>query len=86
VYTVDNKSQVANMTSLQAGGSGYFSNGAVPHWRGIRDESGRVMVAIAFNNDMSDSFQWADDPEYPAASAALGVRMGVNFAVYGLTH
>ena len=28
--------------------------------------TGRVMVAIAFNNDVSDSFQWADDPDYPA--------------------
>jgi hypothetical protein len=86
VYSVNNKSQVPNMNSLQAGGGGYHSNGDTPYWRGIRDDSGRVMVAIAFNNDMSDAFQWADDAEYPAESAALGVRMGVNFAVYGLTH
>jgi hypothetical protein len=86
VYNVSNKAQVPNMNSLEGGGGGYHSNGAVPHWRGIRDDSGRVMVAIAFNNDMSDAFQWADDPYYPAEGAALGVRMGVNFAVYGLTH
>lgn len=86
VYNVSNTEQVPNMNSLMGGGGGYHSNGAVPHWRGIRDDSGRVMVAIAFNNDMSDSFQWADDRDYPAESAALGVRMGVNFAVYALTH
>ena len=44
------------------------------------------MVAIAFNNDVSDSFQWADDPRYPADGASLGLRVGVNFAVYSLSH
>ena len=44
------------------------------------------MVAIAFNNDLGDSWQWADDPDYPQAGASLGLRMGVNFAVYAMTH
>ncbi len=86
VYDLDAKGQVPNMNSLLGGGSGYLSGGAQPHWRAILDDNGRVMVAIAFNNDVSDSFQWADDPEYPAESASLGLRMGVNFAVYALTH
>jgi Domain of unknown function (DUF4159) len=86
VYNLDTKGQVPNMNSLLGGGGGYLSGGDTPHWRGILDDNGRVMVAIAFNNDVSDSFQWADDPEYPAASASLGLRMGVNFAVYALTH
>ena len=30
------------------------------------------MVLIAFNNDVSDSWQWADDARYPAESANLG--------------
>jgi hypothetical protein len=57
-----------------------------PHWRAVSDDSGRVMVAIAFNNDVGDSWQWADDPDYPQESASLGMRMGVNFAVYAMTH
>jgi Domain of unknown function (DUF4159) len=58
----------------------------VPHWRGVADANGRLMMAIAFNNDVSDSFQWADDPRYPADGAALGLRVAVNFAVYALSH
>ncbi len=69
-----------------SGGAGWLSGGDTPHWRGVLDDDGRVMVAIAFNNDVSDSFQWADDPRYPAESASLGLRIGVNFAVYSLTH
>ena len=86
VYNLDAQGQVPNMNSLLGGGGGYLSGGSRPHWRAILDDSGRVMVAIAFNNDVSDSFQWADDPEYPAEAATLGLRMGVNFAVYALTH
>jgi hypothetical protein len=86
VYDLKRRQQVPNMNSLMGGGGGYLSDGEVPHWRGILDDNGRVMVAIAFNNDVSDSFQWADDPDYPAEAATMGLRMGVNFAVYALTH
>jgi hypothetical protein len=86
VYDVDPKGQVPNMNSLLGGGGGWLGDGRTPHWRAILDDDGRVMVAIAFNNDVSDSFQWADDPDYPAEAAGLGLRIGVNFAVYALTH
>ena len=86
VYDLTQRQQVPNMNSLLGGGGGYLDDGAIPRWRGILDDHGRVMVAIAFNNDVSDSFQWADDPDYPADAATMGLRLGVNFAVYALTH
>jgi len=86
VYDLTHRQQLPNMNNLLAGGPGYLSDGAVPRWKAVLDDNNRVMVAIAFNNDVSDSFQWADDPDYPAESATLGLRLGVNFAVYALTH
>jgi hypothetical protein len=62
------------------------SEGAVPHWRGIYDDKGRVMVAMCFNNDVGDSWEWADEPEYPEKYSALGIRLGVNYVVYSMTH
>jgi hypothetical protein len=44
------------------------------------------MVLIGFNNDTPDSWQWADDPRYPAEAANLGLRIGVNIAAYMMTH
>lgn len=85
VFDLDTKGQVPNMNAL-LGGRPYRADGEQPHWRGILDDTGRVMVAIAFNNDLGDSWQWADDPEYPEKSASLGLKMSVNFAVYSLTH
>lgn len=78
--------QIPNMNALARGGRGYLSDGAVPHWRGIFDDDGRLMVLIAFNNDVADSWQWADDPRYPAEAANLGLRLGVNIAAYAMTH
>jgi len=36
----------------------------VPHWRCIRDDKGRIMVAICHNMDLGDAWEWADDPRY----------------------
>jgi hypothetical protein len=44
------------------------------------------MVAMSFNSDLGDSWEWADDPEYPEEYSALGVRIGVNYIVYSMTH
>jgi uncharacterized protein DUF4159 len=85
VYDLDAKHMVPHFEEW-SGTAGYLGDGATPHWRAILDDDGRVMVAIAFNNDLGDSYQWADDSRYPADSASLGLRMGVNFVVYALTH
>ncbi len=50
------------------------------------DDHGRAMFVIAFNNDLGDSWQWADNPDYPEESASFGIKMSVNFAVYAMTH
>jgi hypothetical protein len=57
-----------------------------PHWRGIYDEHGRLMVAINHNSDMGDAWEHADDPRYPAPMTATAYRFGVNYVVYAMTH
>jgi hypothetical protein len=88
IYDLPNmtREQIPNMYALDGGGPGYLGDGAIPRWRGIEDDAGRLMVLIAFNNDVSDSWQWADDSRYPAERANLGLRIGVNVAVYAMTH
>jgi hypothetical protein len=85
VYDVRDKHQIANWQALGRG-EGFRADGAQPHWRGILDDQGRLMVLIAFNNDLGDSWQRADEPDYPADDVNLGLRLGVNLAVYALTH
>lgn len=78
--------QIPNMNSLARGGGGWLGDGREPHWRGVFDDDGRLMVLIAFNNDVADSWQWADHPRYPAEKVNLGLRLAVNIAVYAMSH
>jgi len=60
--------------------------GSPAHWRGIYDDKGRLMVVICHNMDLGDSWENADDPQYPQQFSALGIRIGVNYLVYSMTH
>ena len=57
-----------------------------PHWRGIYDDRGRLMVAMNHNSDMGDAWEHADDPGYPAPMTATAYRFGVNYVIYAMTH
>jgi hypothetical protein len=35
---------------------------------------------------VGDSWEWADSPHYPEKYSALGIRIGVNYVVYSMTH
>ena len=60
--------------------------GKVPHWRCIRDDKGRIIVAICHNMDLGDAWEWADDPRYEEKWASLAYRIAANYFVYDLTH
>ena len=86
VYDLKVKYQVGNFRSLMGRGVPYRGNGAVPHWRTVRDDHGRAMMAINFNNDLGDSWQLADNPQYPVKYSDMGIRLGVNYVTYALSH
>lgn len=67
-------------------GSGIERGGTVPHWRAIRDSRGRMIIAICFNMDVGDGWEFADDPRYPEKYASEAMRLGVNYVAYAMTH
>ncbi|HEY6344426.1 MAG TPA: DUF4159 domain-containing protein [Bryobacteraceae bacterium] len=60
--------------------------GCPPAWRGIYDDKHRVIAAMTFDSDLGDSWEWADDPTYEEKFSALGIRIGINYIVYAMTH
>ena len=87
VYDLNDRYQIPGQAHLRQGyksQNGPSSVGA--HWRGIYDEKGRIMVAITYNSDVGDAWEYADDPWYPAKFADLAIRVGVNYIVYSMTH
>ena len=85
VYDLAERYQVASEGSAQRGVS-YKCADCPARWLGIRDDKGRVMVAITFQSDIGDSWEWADAPYYPEIYSRLGIRIGVNYIVYDMTH
>jgi hypothetical protein len=88
VYDLSERYQVLGMWSFRGGGGGMWQRaaGTIPHWRGIYDDHNRLMVAMTFNQDVGDSWEFADDPSYPEKLSRLGIRLGVNYVVYSMTH
>jgi hypothetical protein len=80
---------------FQVPGAQYFESGItyekgvtgkVPHWRCIRDDKGRIMVAICHNMDLGDAWEWSDDPRYSEKWASLAYRIAMNYFTYDLSH
>jgi hypothetical protein len=85
VYDLDDRYRIPGMWGIRGQQRGR-SEGAEGHWRAIYDDKGRVMVTMTFNSDVGDSWEWADEPEYPEKYSALGIRLGVNYVIYAMTH
>jgi hypothetical protein len=85
LYDLDQRVQIHGIRVLYSGQT-WEEDGFDPHWRGIYDDSGRLMVAINFNMDLGDAWEHADTPEYPEPMTALAYRFAVNYVIYAITH
>ena len=57
-----------------------------PEFYGLEDEHGRLFAVIDYNYDMSDYWQWSDNPFRPIEETNDSYKFGVNYIVYALTH
>jgi hypothetical protein len=80
---------------FQVPGAQYFQTGITyekgptgkePHWRCVRDDQGRIIVAIFHNMDLGDAWEVSDEPRYPEKWASLAYRIAVNYFIYDLSH
>ena len=60
--------------------------GTSPAWRALSDDSNRVAVAVNFNTDVADAWEFADAPEYPEKMTSLAYRYGINYVIYAMSH
>jgi hypothetical protein len=72
--------------TYEAGMGGNLAAGKEPHWRGIYDDKGRIMVAICHNMDLGDAWEHSDEAEYKEEWAGLAYKLAMNYFVYDLTH
>ena len=79
MYTIDEFTQIPGLRHVR----GYMNLKDLPppRWRGIYDESGRLMVGMNYNQDVGDSWEEADTPDYPEPMTALGYRFAINYII-----
>jgi Domain of unknown function (DUF4159) len=82
-FDLDDRYQIPGAEHLV---TGHKKDGYVAHWKGIYDDKGRIMVAFSLNSDIGDSWEFLDDPGYPAKFSVLGTKIGVNYVLYAMTH
>jgi hypothetical protein len=85
VYDLDDRYQVPGEQFVHTHQT-FEKDGYSARWRGIYDDRGRVIVAICHNMDLGDSWEHADNPEYPEQYSALGFRIGIDYLIYSMTH
>lgn len=85
-YDIDEIRQVPNVYLGRRGGRTWERDGYEPALKGIFDDAERLMVAINWNTDLGDAWEWAEDPFYPLPLANFAYQLGVNLIVYGMSH
>jgi len=85
LYDLSRREQIPGIRALMNNRT-WEKGGRHPHWRGILDDNGRLMVAINFNQDIGDAWEHADDARYPEPLTAQAYRLGINYVVYAMTH
>lgn len=85
VFDIDKLVQTPNSGYKQTGIT-YEQDGFIPECKGIFDEKGRLMVVINHNTDLGDSYEWADDPDYPMKFTGYGYRHALNIIMYAMSH
>ena len=85
LYDLEKRFQIPGVQYVRSGVT-WEKGGVDPHWRGVYDEKGRLVVAICHNMDLGDAWEWADIPEYPEPFASLAYRVALNYIIYSMSH
>ena len=90
VFVLDEKPQVQSPGTWSYGGntSERGAESATPHYKGIHDKNGRLMVLVCHNTDLGDGWEregWNED-YFREISVKKAYPMGINIVVYAMTH
>jgi hypothetical protein len=58
----------------------------VPRYLGMSDDKGRLMMIVDYNNDISEYWEWSDNPFAPIEDTNEAYKYGVNYLMYPMTH
>ncbi len=77
--------QVPGIAALIQGVT-YEKGGVTPHYMGVENKNGRLMVFITRNCDLGDAWEWINDSRYPAQFGVVAYKVGMNVITYAMSH
>ena len=96
VYPLKEKPQVPSIHTFEQSGYdptvtwefGHGGNTREVHYRGIKDDRGRLMAILCHNTDLGDGWEReGEDPRYfREFSEKKAYPMGINIVTYAMTH
>ena len=87
LYRINPLPQIPSLGSWQRSGQDSEIGPSTVHYYGVFDDHGRLMVLVSMNSDVSDSWEReGDNPDYFHTYGGKGYALGVNVAVYAMTH
>src|SRR4029079_3848096 len=87
LYRVDPLPQIPSLGSWVRNRQNSEIGPSVVHYYGVFDDHDRLVVLVSMNSDVSDSWEReGDNQEYFDAYAAKGYALGVNVAIWVMTH
>jgi Domain of unknown function (DUF4159) len=63
-----------------------YQYGYPPKFYGYFDDRRRLGMIINHNNDIGDFWEWLDQPRLPLQGTIAGVRLGINYLLYSMSH
>ena len=84
-FDLDGVVQVPGVAALVQGVT-YEKGGVTPHYMGIEDKNGRLLIFMTRNCDLGDAWEWINDPRYPAQYGLVAYKVGINVVVYAMSH
>ncbi len=77
--------QVPNVYNAMRGETSE-KGGIVPHYMGIENKNGRLVVFLARNCDLGDAWEWINDSRYPVKYGLPAYKVGINVVIYAMSH
>jgi len=84
-FDLDSVVQVPGIAALVQGVT-YEKGGVTPHYMGVENKDGRLMVFITRNCDLGDAWEWINDSRYPAQYGVVAYKVGMNVITYAMSH
>lgn len=83
-FQIPGEQYVSSGITYECGSNG--DCGYQPKWRAIRNDHGRIMVAICANMHLGDAWEHSDEASYPEKFSGLAFRIVLNYITYAMTH